>query len=196
MVLKTRNGFQLSGHVNGTVAPPAHRYQKSTVDGQDSVIFVGDPIALASAGTVTRLHQNDNVSGTVNSKYLGVCTGIFETEQGRPLTHRTNKWAATADSFWIDVIDDPDTTWEVSYGLSAAQTDIGSLTYVMYASANQQAGISGAGFGAASAAATAVAAGFRVIGIQNLNLDGQTNDQDGVVRVIAVNHIFRSVETY
>jgi hypothetical protein len=25
MVLATRNGFQLSGHLNGTVCPPAHK---------------------------------------------------------------------------------------------------------------------------------------------------------------------------
>ena len=130
MALRALNGFQLSSQRQGTTAPPAHRYQKSTVDSADGQIFIGDPVALTSAGTVTRLHLQDALGGIRSDslKPLGVCTGIFETESGRPLTHRTRKYAATADAFWIDVIDDPDVIWEVSYGASADQTVHGSLT--------------------------------------------------------------------
>jgi hypothetical protein len=201
MVLKTRNGFQLSGHLNGSVCPPAHRYQKSTTANADNVIYVGDPISLTSAGTVSRLHANTSAGGAQNGtfNYLGVCTGIYETEDGRPLTHRTNKYAATADAFWIDVIDDPDAVWEVSYGATANQTVMGSLAGVQYATPVTAAGISGAGLSSAQPAATADATMFRVIQVVNLDRDGansSNNDQDGRVRVIANNHIFRNTAAF
>jgi len=126
MVLATRNGFQLSGHLNGTVCPPAHRYQKATDAGQNSVVYVGDPIALTSAGTVARIVEGSAPGFNTYNRYLGVCTGIFENEDGRPLTHRVRKYSATADAAWVDVIDDPDAVWEVSYNATANQTRIGS----------------------------------------------------------------------
>ncbi len=197
MVLAARNGFQLSGHLNGTVAPAAHRYQKATDHGQDSVIYIGDPVVLTSAGQVNRVNANSSTAGgrASNHWFLGVCTGIYETEQGRPLTHRTRKYAATADAYWVDVIDDPDAVWEVSYNGSANQTQIGTLAYVAYSSANTAAGISGAGLDYLEPAATAVSSPFRVVGIVNLNLDGQTNDTTGRVRIISAEHVFRSVTT-
>jgi hypothetical protein len=198
MAIKTRNGFQLSGHVNGQVSPASHRYQKSTTQGANSVIYVGDPVALTSAGTVSRYHANTSAGWPETWNWLGVCTGIFETEDGRPLTHRTNKFAATSDSFWIDVIDDPDAVWEVSYGATANQTVIGSLAYVQYATPVTAAGISGAGLSSAQPAATAVAAGLRIIGVVNLSRDGanaSNADQDGRVRVIAADHTFRNSDT-
>ena len=195
MVLRALNGFQLSSDLHGTVTPPAHRYQKSTVDSADGQIFIGDPVALTSAGTVTRLHIHNGLGGVRSDslKPLGVCTGIFETESGRPLTHRTNKYAATADAFWVDVIDGPDVVWEVSRVLSANQTVIGELAGQQYTSANQTGGISGAGI-TSSAWATVSAeptAPWRIISIVNLNRDGQTNDREGRVRVIHNNHVWR-----
>ena len=193
MVLATRNGFQLSGHMNGTVAPPAHRYQKSTDSNEDAVIYVGDPVALTSAGTVLRAHANDAAGGTQNGSdnYIGICTGLFETEAGRPLTHRTLKYAVTADAFWVDVIDDPDVIWEASYGVSANQTRIGSLTGIIYNAAVSAAGISGAGLSSAVAIASTGTVTFRVIGLVDLRLDGQTNNQEGRVRVVADRHLYR-----
>ncbi len=195
MALRALNGFQLSGHLHGTVAPPAHRYQKSIVDSADGQIFIGDPVALTSAGTVTRLHLQDQLGGIRSDSLhpIGVCTGIFETENGRPLTHRTRKYAATADAFWIDVIDGPDVVWEVSIGISANQTRIGSLAGQQYASANQTAGISGAGITSSAWATVSgvITAPWRIIGIVNLNRDGQTNDHDGRVRVVHNNHVWR-----
>lgn len=193
MAIKTRNGFQLAGRMGGGNVAHANRYQKSTAHGQDSVIRVGDPVALTSAGTVTRYHAN--VSGgfaPTTWNWLGVCTGIFEDQNGRPLTHRTRKYAVTADAFWCDVITDPDAIWEVSYGATANQTVIGSLTYVQYETSGGNVGLSMAGLSSAQPAATAVAAGLRVLGIQNLDQDGFTNDQDGRVRVVAVDHVFRN----
>ena len=190
MALATRNGFQLSGHVNGTVCPPAHRYQKSVAAGADSIIYIGDPVVLTSAGTVARVHGGSADDAVNYIQYLGVCTGIFETEAGRPLTHRTRKYAATADAFWLDVIDDPDAIWEASYGISANQTVIGSLAYVNYVSANTAAGISGAGLEADRP--TTVATPFRIVGIVNLNLDGQTDDKEGRVRVIPAEPFLRT----
>jgi hypothetical protein len=125
---------------------------------------------------------------------LGVCTGIYETEDGRPLTHRTNKYAATADAFWLDVIDDPDAIWEVSYGASANQTIHGAIAGAFYAAPVSAAGISGAGLSSAAAIASG-ANGFRVIGVVNLQRDGanaSNNDLTGRVRVIAADHIFRA----
>lgn len=199
MVLAARNGFQLSGHANGTVAPPAHRYQKATTGGADSVIYIGDPVSLTSAGTVVRLHPNDTEGGGQNgsNNYLGVCTGLYETEDGRPLTFRTNKWAATADAFWVDVIDDPDAVWEVSYGSTANQTSMGVLTGVAYDAPVSAAGISGAGVQSALAIVSGANA-FRVIQIVNLQRDGanaDNNDLSGRVRVIANDHIWRAART-
>ena len=197
MVLATRNGFQLSGHLHGTVCPPAHRYQKTATQSVDSVIYVGDPVALTSAGVVTRAHANNDAGGGVNNSqnYIGICTGIFETEDGRPLTHRTNKFAASGDAFWIDVIDDPDAIWEASYGLSANQTAIGQLTGIIYETPVTAAGISGAGL-ASAASLVSASPSFRVIGIVNLNLDGQTNDLSGRVRVISNSHLFRTTKAH
>ncbi len=204
MVLATRNGFQLSGHQNGTVCPPAHRYQKNTgqgVHGVDAVIYVGDPVSLTSAGTVSRAHANDKAGPLINqaTNYIGVCTGIYETEAGRPLTHRTRKYAATADAFWIDVIDDPDVVWEASYGLSANQTSIGSLTGILYNTPVSAAGISGAGLASAATEASTISVMFRVINVVNLQLDGanaSNNDQTGRVRVIANNHLWRTTRLH
>ncbi len=195
MVIATRNGFQLSGHLNGTVAPPARRFQKSIVGGADSVIFVGDPISLTSAGTVTRAHINDAAGGGQNGSHnlLGVCVGLFETEAGRPLTHRTNKFAVTADAFWVDVITDPDAVYEVSYGSTANQTSIGVAAGVAYDAAVTAAGISGAGLQSALALVSSSPA-WRVIEVVNLQLDGanaSNNDQRGRVRVVAANHLYR-----
>ncbi len=197
MVLASRNGFQLSSSLHGSVALPTQRFQKGTDDGDDGVIFIGDPISLTSAGTVTRLHVNDEAGGGVRGSHnlLGVCTGIFETEDGRPLTQRTNKFAATADAFWIDVIISPDAVYEVSYGSTANQTAIGSLTGVAYDTPVTAAGISGAGVQSALAMTSANGA-WRVIGVVNLQRDGanaSNADQLGRVRVIAANHIFHSV---
>jgi hypothetical protein len=198
MAIKTRNGFQLSGHLNGNVNPPSHRYQKSTTNNQDSQIFVGDPVILTSAGTLKRIPDNkggDTPNWEDNEQYLGVVTGIYETEDGRPLTHRTRKYAATADTFWCDVIDDPDAVWEVSMGESAVQTMIGAICYVEYASANQTAGISGAGVLVTATPGTTVATRFRVIDVVNLQRDGanaSNADQDGRVRVVATEHVFRN----
>ena len=199
MVLAARKGFQLSGSLNGNVALPATRFQKDTGTrgGGDSIIYVGDPISITSAGTVVRLHVNDQVGGGENGSQnlLGVCTGIYETEDGRPLTFRTNKHAATADAFWIDVITSPDAVYEVAYGSTANQTSVGSLAGVAYDTPVTAAGISGAGLSSALAIASAVGT-WRVIGVHNLQRDGanaSNNDQLGVVRVIAANHIYRSV---
>ncbi len=197
MVLATRNGFQLSGSLHGSVALPATRFQKSTAQEGDSIIYVGDPISLTSAGTVVRLHVNDIAGGGQNgsNNLLGVCTGIFETEDGRPLTQRTLKHAATADAFWIDVITSPDAVYEVSYGSTANQTAIGSLSGVAYDTPVTAAGISAAGLQSALAIASAVGA-WRVVGIVNLQRDGanaSNADQLGRVRVIAANHMYRSV---
>lgn len=194
MAVKTSNGFQLCGHLGGGVHPPSHRYQKSVGGGQDSVVYVGDPVALTSAGTVTRLHANTSTAGGAasNNWFLGVCTGIYEDQSGRPLTSRVRKYSATADAAWIDVIDDPDAVWEVSYTATANQTVLGSLAYVAYVSANTAAGISGAGLNGAHPAASTVSTPFKIIGINNLNLDGFTNDQDGRVRVVCTNHVLRA----
>lgn len=195
MGLRARDGFQLSGHLNGTVAPPAHRFQKAVDRGQDSVIYVGDPIAITSAGTLARLptYASAGANLDLGDNYIGVCTGIFENEDGRPLTHRTRKYAATADAFWLDVIDDPDAVWETSFNLSANQTNIGSLAYVAYSSANTAAGISGAGLAGLSVG-SATLQPFRIIGVVNLQRDGanaSNADQSGRVRVIAGNHLYR-----
>ena len=126
---------------------------------------------------------------------LGVCTGIFETEAGRPLTHRTRKYAATADAFWIDVIDDPDAIYEVSYGSTANQTAIGSISGIAYDAPVSAAGISGAGLQSALAITT-VNASWRVVGIVNRQIDGanaSNADQLGRVRVIAANHMYRRI---
>ena len=200
MVLATRNGFQLSGHLYGTVAPPAHRYQKTATESVDSQIYVGDPVALTSAGVVTRAHANNQAGGGVNNSqnYIGICTGIFETEDGRPLTHRTNKFAASADAFWIDVIDDPDVIWEASYGSTANQTAIGSLTGIAYDTPVTAAGISGAGLQSALAM-TSANPSFRVIGVVNLQIDGanaSNNDQLGRVRVVSNSHLFRTTKAH
>ncbi len=197
MVLASRNGFQLSSSLHGSVALPTQRFQKDSDAGDDGVIYVGDPVSLTSAGTVTRLHVNDLAGGGARGSHnlLGVCTGIFETEDGRPLTQRTNKFAATADAFWIDVIMSPDAVYEVSYGSTANQTAIGSLTGVAYDSPVSAAGISGAGVQSALAIVSGAAA-WRVISVVNLQRDGanaSNADQLGRVRVIAANHIFRSV---
>ncbi len=196
MVIATRNGFQLSGHLNGTTAPPATRFQKSTDGGQDGIIYVGDPISLTSAGTVLRAHRNDAVDGGRNGSNnpIGVCTGIFETEDGRPLTHRTNKFAVTADAFWIDVITDPDALYEVSFGATANQTAIGAVGGVTYDTAVTAAGISGAGMLSAESQASVANTMFRVVSIVNLQRDGanaSNNDQLGRVRVVMANHYWR-----
>ncbi len=199
MVLAARKGFQLSGSLHGTMALPATRYQKDagTRGGGDSIIYVGDPVSLTSAGTVVRLHVNDLAGGGENgsNNLLGVCTGIFETEDGRPLTFRTRKYAATADSFWLDVITSPDAIYEVAYGSTANQTAIGTLSGVAYDTPVTAAGISAAGLQSALAIVSGAGA-WRVVGVTNLQRDGANAanaDQLGMVRVIAANHIYRSV---
>lgn len=192
MAIKPRNGFQLSGRVGGGNVAHANRYQKATTHGVNSVIRVGDPVALTSAGTVTRYHANTSAGWPATWNWLGVATGIFEDQNGRPLTHRTRKYSVTADAHWIDVITDPDAIFEVSYGATANQTVIGSLAYVQYEGSGGNTGLSQAGLSSGQPAATAVAAGLRIIGIVNLDQDGFTNDQDGRVRVVAADHIFRN----
>jgi len=185
-----RNGFKLVGHLNGTVVTNIKRYQANKSGINNARIFVGDPVALGSAGTVSPMWFG-SVQTPEGSQYFGVATGIYENERGRPLTFRTNKFATSANDYWIDVCIDPDAIYEAAYNASANQTVLGSLAYLAYASANTAAGISGAGL-KPTPAASATEAAFRVIDIKNLNFDAQTNDQNGRVHVIANNHLFRS----
>ena len=194
MAVKIRNGFQLSTRLGGGNVANAQRFQKATNQGENSVIRVGDPIALTSAGTVARYPANFS-GATANTRvynWLGVATGIYEDQNGRPLTHRTVKHSVTADTHWVDVITDPDAVYEVSYGATANQTVIGSLAYVQYETSAGNVGLSRAGLMSSQPAATALQAGLRIIDIVNLDQDGFTNDQDGRVKVIAADHVYRN----
>ena len=189
---KARNGFQLAGHLNGHTAPHTQRFQKSTAgQGDAGRLFVGDPVILASAGTVMRMVNTSGLAAVDTEVFVGVVTGIFETVEGRPLTHRALKYATTADAFWVDVITDPDAIWEVATGATVTQTDIGTITFVSsdFTAENSAAGISGAGVGAA--AATSTTTGFRIIDlIEDEGRTAKTSAAEGKVRLVSVGHAF------
>lgn len=167
-------------------------YQKSTAGGDESLVYVGDPVKLNADGTVQRLVAADTSAAAAS--FIGVVEGIAQNEEGQPrvhaLTNGTNpRISATADADWLRVCVDPDVVYAARIAGSAGQSQIGSTVNVTTTARVTAAGISGTILDA-----TVSAAGenpFRIVNLSVDNLDGQVSDSKGRVEVIANNHAFR-----
>mgnify|MGYP003651512576 CR=1 FL=1 len=150
-------------HMTGHAVIGTRRY--SVKSDNPKAIFRGDPVELGDDGYV-RVIDTSGVSA-LERGILGVVVGIMDSN-GRPLTHDKPSGGGFLDAStagFVEVADDPYTTFLISSDATAAQTMIGQFCRATAGSANSAAGISGFHLRLADATASSVGHRFRIIAI-------------------------------
>lgn len=119
-------GFRPSYHNSGQIRPKAY----TIATGLATNIFLGDPVKIASDGTIV-LGTSDGVrTGTkAGIKLLGIFAGVEYTDaQGKPTV--SNFWPSgtTATDIVAYVFDDPETLFDVQLTNPSSGTSV--QTYV------------------------------------------------------------------
>jgi hypothetical protein len=122
-------GFRASFHNSGQIRPKAY----TVASAYAANIFSGDPVKLATSGTVQLGTSDGTRSGTVDGvKLLGVFAGCqYNDASGKPTISPFWPTGTTATDIIAWVYDDPETLFDVQYtnpgtpGTDSMQTAVG-----------------------------------------------------------------------
>ena len=125
-------GFRPSFHNSGQMRPKAY----AVTSGYATSIFAGDPVKIASDGTIQLGTSDGTRSGTVDGiKLLGIAAGFeWLDSTGKPTispfwTGSTAVYQTASATIWV--YDDPETLFDVQYanpgtvGTTSMQTAVG-----------------------------------------------------------------------
>jgi hypothetical protein len=122
-------GFRASFHNSGQMRPKAY----TVTSAYAANIFSGDPVKLATDGTVQLGTSDGTRSGTVDGvKLLGIFAGCqYNDASGKPTISPFWPTGTTATDIVAWVMDDPETLFDVQYtnpgtaGVTSMQTAVG-----------------------------------------------------------------------
>lgn len=122
-------GFRASFHNSGQMRPKAY----TVTSAYAANIFSGDPVKLATDGTVQLGTSDGTRSGTVDGvKLLGIFAGCqYNDASGKPTISPFWPTGTTATDIVAWVMDDPETLFDVQYtnpgtpGSTSMQTAVG-----------------------------------------------------------------------
>jgi hypothetical protein len=122
-------GFRASFHNSGQIRPKAY----SVASAYAANIFSGDPVKLATSGTIQLGTSDGTRSGTVDGvKLLGIFAGCqYNDASGKPTISPFWPTGTTATDIIAWVYDDPETLFDVQYtnpgtpGTDSMQTAVG-----------------------------------------------------------------------
>ena len=177
-------GFRPSFHNSGQIRPKAYTITSTL----GTNIFQGDPVKIASNGTVVLGTSDGLRTGTIAGiKLLGIFAGVqYYDAQGKPTV--SNFWPSgtTATNIIAYVYDDPETLYDVQFtnpsSGTSMQTYVGAEFDWEYSSTggSTSTGLSNAFI--ATAVATGETGQFQMTGFAN-NINDTNTDAYNVVTV-------------
>lgn len=185
-----KRGFIPLRSLDGKVSFPTRQYEVSANNG--TPIFPGDPVTLNAQGNVIRV-DTSGVSAA-EPAILGIVARCLDSNR-KPFTHSQpsrGPFLPSATKGFVEVYDNPDTTFLVNADSALNQPEVGAFVRVTAGAANTAAGISGFSIKMVDTTASAVGSRFRIIGL-GPNEDrtaGANND----VEVIAADHEWRRAQ--
>lgn len=178
-------------HINGSGDFTTQRVKKSVAGGDASLIYVGDPVRLAS-NKVTRLVAGDTSAGP-GPGVFGVVARILVTEAGRPRVHGLSNSPAqhpnvslTADDDWLDVYVDTGIVFAARVDGSAGASLVGSGVNIAATARVTAAGISGTIIN--GTAVSANTAPFVVLQVSPFNTTTQAGDSSPARVEVMINY--------
>lgn len=184
-------GFRPSFHNSGQIRPKAY----IIADSYATSIFAGDPVKLASSGTVQLGTSDGTRSGTVDGiRLLGIAAGVeYLDATGKPTISPfwaggTATYGSGGATVWV--YDDPETLFDVQYanpgtpGTTSVQTAVGEEADWTVASpgGSTSTGISST----ALTVLQATSGQFQITGFQNLGTTDSLTDAY-VVAIVRIN---------
>lgn len=178
-------GFVPTRKAGGQPPAAANRYPTGSNRAQ---IFIGDAVFLDANRKIQVFNQQTSANAPA---VLGVVVGLY-TSTGRPGTHNAAKPIAVSAAGFVDVIDDPDTFFEVQCSASVGPSQIGQFAQPTSGAGNVGVTANGQSTYMINDTTVVTAAGhaFQVYSLSPRELDGLGGPNNKVIVRIS-NHVFR-----
>lgn len=175
-----KRGFVPLRTLDGKVSFPTRQYAVSA--NNPTPIYPGDPVTLNQQGHVIRV-DTSGVSAN-EPAVLGIVAQVLDSNR-KPQTHTQpsrGPFLPVSTAGFVDVYDNPDTTFLVNADSAINQSDVGQFVRVTAGSPNTAAGISGFSIKMVDTTASAVGSRFRILALgPNEDRSGSANNDAEVM---------------